>query len=313
MIGEPALDAFARDEIARPHPLASSAWVAEVRERYGAALEALLFYGSCLRDGNEGVLDFYAIVRDYRGAYRSRALAVANAALPPNVFYLERGGSRAKLAVLSARDFARGATPRAIRPVIWARFCQPFALVYARDDAARAAVAAVAADAIRTAVARGLGLLPEIDGGVRFTPEALWTAVFRETYASELRTESDARIQSLYAAAPDRYDHTLAAALDGLVADGRARVARESGGFRVDRAPGLLARPRRARRSLARVIGAVQLVKSAITFGDWLPYALWKLERHTGTRLEPSERQRRHPFLFAWPLVVRVLARRELR
>jgi hypothetical protein len=75
----------------------------------------------------------------------------------------------------------------------------------------------------------------------------------------------------------------------------------------------LLARRRRARRWLAKAIGTVQLLKSAITFGDWLPYALWKLERHTGTRLEPSERQRKHPFLFAWPLVVRVLAKRELR
>jgi hypothetical protein len=72
-------------------------------------------------------------------------------------------------------------------------------------------------------------------------------------------------------------------------------------------------RARRLRRPAAKLVGVAQLLKSAVTFGDWLPYALWKLERHTGTRLEPTERQRRHPFVFAWPLLFRVLRRRELR
>jgi hypothetical protein len=311
--GAPALEALVASELARPHALAGSALVAEMRGRYRASLDALLFYGSCLRDGSDGVLDLYAIVRDYRSTYASRALALANAALPPNVFYLQSSGARAKLAVLSARDFARAASPRAIRPLVWARFCQPFAVLHARDAAATEAVAAVAAAAIRTAVTRGLGLLPADSGSAVFSPEALWTAVFRETYASELRPESDARVEGLYAAAPSHYDHALAAVLDELAAQGAARVAREGDRFRVDRAPGLLSRPRRARRLLAKSLSPAVLLKSALTFGDWLPYALWKLERHTGTRLEPSERQRRHPLLFAWPLVFRVLARRELR
>jgi hypothetical protein len=56
-----------------------------------------------------------------------------------------------------------------------------------------------------------------------------------------------------------------------------------------------------------------QLLKTAFTFGDWLPYALWKLERHSGARLVASARQRRHPFLFGWPLLVRALRQRALR
>ena len=51
---------------------------------------AVIFYGSCLRKRtDEGVLDFYALVDDYRAAYRSRYLRTVNAALPPNVFFLE--------------------------------------------------------------------------------------------------------------------------------------------------------------------------------------------------------------------------------
>ncbi len=310
----PDLDALVHAELAEPVTGPCPELEAEIRDRYGASLEALLFYGSCLRKGSpEGVLDFYAIVGDYGSSYSSRWLALANAALPPNVFYLEKGSQRAKLAVLSSRDFARAAGDGAIRPVVWARFSQPFAILHARDDEARERVERVAATAIRTAVTRGLGLLPVAAGRARFTPQELWSALFRETYRSELRTESDDSVRALYANAPERYDRLAASVLEELATSGRAQVEHEGDGFVVSRAPALLSRPRRGHRILAKALGVLQLLKSAFTFSDWMPYALWKLERHTGTRLEPSERQRRHPFLFAWPLIFRVLAKRELR
>lgn len=287
------LASLVREELSAAAPAVCAEWVDEIRRRYGASLAAVLFYGSCLRSPHtDGVLDFYAIVDDYPAAYDSRLLALANAVLPPNVFYLEREGRRAKVAVLSARDFARAVTPAAIRPAIWARFCQPFAIAWSRDEAAREAVACTAAAAIRTAVERGLGRLSEPPE----SPEAFWYALFRETYRSELRTEQEHSVRALYASAPERYDRVLEVALRELPP-----------------VETLLARPRNGRRVLAKTIGAAQLLKSAVTFGDWMPYALWKLERHTGSRLDPTERQRRHPFLFAWPLVFRALVRRELR
>jgi hypothetical protein len=307
-----------RSELAREAPEAARSLAAVLRTRYGGAVQAILFYGSCLRRStSEGVLDFYMIVDDYRSVYGSGLLATANALLPPNVFYLEQptdeGTLRAKVAVMSARDFARGTGPRTLRPGFWARFCQPVIAVHLRDDAARDAVTEAALRSIRTAVTRGLGLVPTLDGAARFTSRELWLALFRETYASELRAESDESVAGLYAANPDRYDRILPAALDALAGEGRARVEPDGDAFRVSQAPGLLNRPRRARRTLAKLAGLVQLVKSAFTFGDWVPYALWKIERHTGTRLELTERQRRHPLLFAWPVFFRVLARRDLR
>ena len=286
------LAALLREELAAAAPADACGWLPLLRERYGATLRAVLFYGSCLRTPHpDGVLDFYAIVDDYRDAYGSRVLARLNRMLPPNVFYLERNGARAKVAVLSQRDFERAVSPGAIRPGTWARFCQPFAVAYARDDASREAVVATAASAVRTALIRAFGLQR---GDV--PSRALWTGLFRETYRSELRTEQGDRASELYAAGAARYDRLLDAARPELPP--------------VD---GLFARPHRVRRVVAKAIGVVQLVKSAVTFGDWMPYALWKLERHTGTRLEPTEAQRRHPFLLGWPLVVRALARRDLR
>lgn len=310
----PGLEALVHAELADPVSGPCPELEAEIRARYGASLEALLFYGSCLRKGSpEGVLDFYAIVSDYGSSYSSRLLALANAALPPNVFYLEKASQRAKVAVLSSRDFARAAGDGAIRPAVWARFSQPFAILHARDDEARERVEHVAATAIRTAVSRGLGLLPASADNARFTLQELWTGLFRETYNSELRTESDDSVRALYENAPERYDRLAAIVLEELATSDRAQVECYGDAFVVRCAPALLSRPRRGRRVMAKAIGVLQLLKSALTFGDWMPYALWKLERHTGTRLEPSERQRRHPFLFAWPLFFRVLAKRELR
>ena len=322
MSARDALTALLAAELSRPAPAAARAFAEELHRRHGDALAAVLFYGSCLRRGtDEGVLDFYALVDDYRGAYASRALALGNAALPPNVFYVELAHEgrrlRAKYAVFSLRDFARAVEPSALRTGTWARFCQPALAVQVRDGAARDALHAAIATAVETAVLRGLALLPG-DGDLRRAdPDALWLGLFRETYGSELRPESDEGPRAVLTADPARYARVLAAALEALEAEGRLRIlSRGADGWQVECPPGALAAAQRRgalRRPFAKAAATAQLLKSALTFGDWLPYALWKLERHTGTRLEPSERQRRHPFVFGWPLILRVLWKRELR
>ena len=318
MIHASPLEALVRDELFGEAPEAAEAIARQVHHRFGPAVAAVVFYGSCLRKQSaEGVLDLYVVVDDYRSAYGSRALAFANALLPPNVFYVETCDGetilRAKYAVISRADLERAVGPTAIRPGAWARFCQPVRAVYARDEEARRLLALVAARSIRTAVLRGLGLLPRRDGASSISPESFWQGLFRETYASELRPEREENIRALYFAAPERYVATLRAVLAELDLRGVLQLTEEDGGWRLEGASALLGRPQRARRWLAKAIGGAQLLKSAVTFGDWLPYALWKLERHTGTRLEPTPRQRRHPLLFAWPLIFRALARRDLK
>jgi hypothetical protein len=314
----PELAAIVEAELRRPAPAAAALLAERIRARHGASTAAILFYGSCLRRGtSEGVLDFYALVDSYREAYASRALALANALLPPNVFYLEAdsGGARlrAKYAVLSLRDFARGAAGAGLRSGVWARFCQPSLAVFLRDpEAARSAILAVV-EAHLTALRRVLPLLPV---GETIGYEALWRRVFRETYAGEMRPEAEASIEGLTRADAQRYERVGEAALRALARRGDAGLPVDaeigSAGLRLATTPPAR-RGAGLRRLLAKSAYAAQLFKTAFTFGDWLPYALWKLERHTGTHIEPSERQRRHPLLFGWPLLWRVLARRELR
>jgi hypothetical protein len=312
------LAALVASELGRPAPSGAALLAREIRARHAAATAAVVFYGSCLRRGTtEGVLDFYVLVDSYRAAYASRLLAAANAILPPNVFYIEAEGGgerlRAKYAVISLADFARGAAGRGIRTGIWARFCQPALAVHVRDESAREALVAALVESHLTAVRHVAPLLPE---GERVGFGELWRRVFRETYAGEMRPEAEGAVELLYAADPARYDRAGAAALREVAerSPDELRVEIEAGGLRAWHPSERRARLGwRLRRPAAKAAYVAQLLKTAFTFGDWLPYALWKLERHTGAHIEPSERQRRHPLIFAWPILWRVLARRELR
>ena len=325
----PDLEELVRAELLQPASTAAIQLTDEILRRHGSAVAAVLFYGSCLRRRtSEGVLDFYVLVDTYRGAYRSRLLAWANAALPPNVFYLEfeseLGPLRCKYAVVSLRDFARGAKPGGLRSGIWARFCQPALAVHLRDTTASDAVVAAVAESTVTAVARTLyELLNENlttrknetarkNGSIRFTTAGLWQRVLHGTYAAELRPEAPSTIQSLYEADPKRYDRAARAVLARMGAEVRGEGAEIEAILPAD-SKAWTRRGWSRLRVLAKLVYFVQLLKSAATFGDWLPYVLWKLERHTGKKIVPSARQRRYPYLFGWPLLLRVLWQRDLR
>jgi hypothetical protein len=315
--GAADLAALVRNELARPAPPYALRLSEAIRAEVGPAAAALLFYGSCLRKRTaEGVLDFYLLVDDYAAALpRSRALAWASRALPPSVFYVECPGEgetlRAKYALLSLRDFAKGAAPGGFRTGIFARFCQPALAVWLRDEGAREAVVAACVQAILTAAGTFAPLVP-----APATSESFWHTAFAETYAAELRAERPAAVRALYDAAPDRYAQALRAALAELSARGRFGLQWKGERFSVLASDRERARARHAwrrRRRAAKAVYVAQLVKTAFTFGDWLPYVLWKLERQSGVHLPYSERQRRHPFVFGWPILWRALRTRALR
>jgi len=313
-----ALTRLIGEELGRPAPAGLAPLVAEIRRRHGAAVAAILFYGSCLRKARyeDGVLDFYVLVDAYREAYRSRSLAWANAILPPNVFYCEvAGGSgmlRSKYAVISTDDFRRAATLAWLQSIVWARFCQPAVCAYARDAAARAAAVAAGVEAALTVVAVGVSGMP----AGPFRAETLWQRVFQETYGAELRVESPETIREIYDAAAERFDRVAVEALRELDRRGVLTAVATGPLLQVDISDRQRRRLRRSwgiRRALGKPIAAVRLVKSMATFGDWLPYALWKLERHSGVRIALTPWQRRHPWIACWPVFVRLLSRRVLR
>jgi len=314
-------------ELGRPGSEAARALSDAIRERVGG-VAAVVFYGSCLRRASdEGVHDFYVLVDGYRAAFGLSWLAAAGVLLPPNVFYLETTAPagpdrsprtlRCKYAVLSTRRFRRLVSPGALHPYVWARFAQPAAIVWARDDEARAAVAECAAQSVVTLVQRLVPFMPVRGGVQRFRLASLWQEAFRRTYRTELRSEAPGSIRALYRADPERYDACAARALEALDASGWIdHFSAYAGAAEVVQRPHRrwLARLRwQLCWPLAKTLALLRLVKTAFTFGDWLPYALWKLERHSGRRFPLSDRQRRHPFLFGVPVLLKALAQRTLR
>ena len=313
-----------RRELLRPGPAAITPLLDEIRRRHGDGIAAIVFYGSCLRTASyeTGVLDFYVLVDRYRDVHRSRAAAVANAVLPPTVYYLETPGGagllRAKYAVLSCRDYLAGARLDYFQSVVWARFCQPAMIVYARDAAAVATVVQGATESTLTMLTVGAALVSRPGTTTAVGWEELWRSALSATYGAELRVEKADTVRTLYVAAPERYDRVARLAIRALVDRGDLRDGRaHDAGAELHMEPGIQRAIRRRwaiRRAAGKPLAAARLLKSMVTFGEAsVRYALGKLERHTGIQLEVTDRQRRWFWIACWPIIARLLIRRTLR
>jgi hypothetical protein len=186
-----------------------------------------------------------------------------------------------------------------------------------RDEEAMEFLTNTVSNAIVSMVGRLVCVLPGRGGLLRFSLAAFWQEAFRRTYDSERRPEAAERIRGFYAVHAERYDAVAALALQHLVALGRFETATaHPRSFSIKLSPQAQRNSRlrwKLMRPFARALGLVRLAKTAYTFGDWVPYVLWKLERHTGRRIDLSERQRKYPLIFAWPVILPLLLRRNLR
>ncbi len=301
MTASEALRAHIALELARPVSPGAHAVVERLRERFGPALRGVIFYGSCLRrgDDHEGVLDLYVLVDDYRSAYASRPLAVLNRLLPPNVFYFEtratNGVVRAKYAVLAQRDLARLTSTRTFEPYFWSRFSQPCALVYAADESVRREVAAALASAVLTTVARAIPLVAP-----RFSSRELWLATWRTTYRAELRAERPGVVETLWANAPVRYEAVTRLALEALGHTVETDAQTNDLLCTVE----LSAAARRRARWLwhirhvhGKTLFLLRILRNALIFEGAVDYVLWKIQRHSGVEVDRTWRQRRFPML----------------
>jgi hypothetical protein len=279
--------AFVSGEIDRPPPPGVAAIAEAARARHGPAIVALLFYGSCLRDGTaeDRLVDLYLLAESYRAAHRSVVAAVLNRLIPPNVYYLELPVEgrvvRAKYALVSLPHFERLVGQDTENPYFWARFAQPVALIWARDAAVRGRVVAALARAVRTLVEE---IRPTL-GGLE-APEALFAHAFAATYATELRAEAAGRAAQLVDADRRRY-RVLAELL--LAEPGPALLGQHQRAWR---------RWRR-RRVTGKLWSVARLIKASFTFRGGADYLAWKIERHSGQPVTLSSWQRRHPLLAA--------------
>lgn len=292
-----ALAALIGAELHIPVAAAARAMAEHCRARHEKGAIAVLFYGSCLRQPDQqlgdALLDFYVIVDDYKAAYESSLLAIANELLPPNVFYVELPWQglqlRAKYAVISLRQFAEGCASTAKNVSIWARFCQPTRLIWCRDAVTDAALTEALVQACRTMFGNATPLL---DHATARDPLTIWREGFKATYAAELRSEKSDRALGIVAADEQRY-----------LTIGKLLMV-EGAGEGVSHAAAM--ENWQGRRLLGKTLNYLRLIKAAFTFDGAVDYVMWKVRRHSGVVVPVSDWQRRHPLLaapgLAWKL-----------
>ena len=130
--------------------------VDDLRCDHGSAVNAVLYYGSCLRSDNpfEGIVDLYLITDSYRAIYPGKIRAIWNWLLPPNVFYKELEARdrplRVKYNILSTASLKRGLSGRRLHSYFWGRFAQPMQVLWSRDEQIRSDIESCLEDAVKT-------------------------------------------------------------------------------------------------------------------------------------------------------------------
>ncbi len=285
-----ALASFIAAELDRPVPSEVVHAGRVIAGRLGGV--AALFYGSVLRTGDlDGLLDFY-VLRD-----GTAPGGVIGRLLWPDVSYHEVniGGQviRAKVATMPIETFAQAASGRTLDTTVWARFVQPVALVWTQGVAVRQRTIEAVSSAARTAAG-----FAALHGPASGTPAMFWRALFRATYAAELRVEAPGREDQIIGYDRQRYDALLPLAWQdgGIVfeqTDGT--VAPRLSGERVSALAGAWLRVEGAGKQL----NLARLLKAAFTFNGATRYAAWKIERHTGLRVLVTPFRERHPIMAA--------------
>jgi len=277
------------------------ALVEDLLNRYGEVTQAILFYGSCFRTGDDtdGLVDLYVIVDSYRAALPNRLQAVANKLLPPNVFYLELPVEdrvvRTKYAVLSLKDFQRGTSKQWFHSYLWGRFAQPTGLLYVRNKQVEKQVRVALAQAVITFVTR---VTPDLEE--RFTARDLWHHGLLLSYRAELRSEKPDKLVNLVDAAPEYYKKVTRAAMISVPFKVEIFAEQDDFLYHAYIPNSIRYRSRLAwtlRRIQGKVLSILRLFKAVFTFEGGVDYIQWKIERHSGVRVEWTPRLKRHPLL----------------
>ncbi|MEE9493443.1 MAG: hypothetical protein V3W04_08710 [Gammaproteobacteria bacterium] len=297
------LQSLIEQQITLENPDALNILVTDLLANHPSTVSAILFYGSCLRslDLYDGLADLYLIVDDYSDFHSSRQQAWSNWLLPPNVFYFEsidqqQNIIRAKYAVISRKDFTKGTSRHWFHSYLWGRFTQPVALAYARDKTSREEIIHCLSNAIITFLDR---CLPAIPTSGSLTD--LWVHSLRLSYRAELRAESSGRASVLVDSRQEYYKTVTIAAAGELKV--KLSINGESYVTTLTHRRRYLSRLSWALRIFqGKILSVCRLLKALFTFQGGLDYIAWKLERHSGQKIDIPKRVRRYPLLFIWGL-----------
>lgn len=299
MNGSPTVLEIVSQPSARPIPASIQAAGNFLATKYGQAVQGILLYGSCLRAGTDqdGLVDCYVIVDQYASVYQSAWLARLNRWLPPNVFYgevnLEGRIVRMKYAMLSLEDFERSVTPKWFHSYFWGRFAQPTAVMACPSQAMSQRIVLGLGRAVLTFLGNVVPQMPQ-----QFSAKDAWSIGLALSYGAELRAESQGRIATLWASNQAYYEQvahaTFLAHFPKIKVIQRDDITMyEIEYSRVDYTKNRIAWA--VRKVQGKVLSILRLMKAAFTFQGGADYLIWKIERHSGVKIELTPAQRRHP------------------
>jgi len=124
--------------------------------------------------------------------------------------------------------------------------------------------------------------------------EDLWVGLFKKTYGTELRSESLERAREIYLQNKPYYTGAATAwfgkKLDKIIEpqiEQRRKAIRQW----------------KLRALTGKALSVLRLIKASFTFTGGAEYITWKINRHSGVKVELNEWQKKHPLLAAVVLV----------
>lgn len=270
-----------------------------INQQYKNSVVGIVFYGSCMRtrDYKDAILDFYVVVDSYSKAYGNWWLSVSNSVLPPNVFYLQETVNgeiyRAKYAVVTKKSLTFGVS-KAFHSYFWARFTQPMTYIYAQNNEFESWFAKVQSMACHSFYNSVIPVFESFPQDHQF-----WVRGLQLTYSAELRTETNTRAALIYENDREFYNDLF------LSLDKNIKVGGSSNSIFVLKW--------KLRILLGKLLSVLRLMKATTTFVGGVDYIAWKIERHTGKPIHITNKMRKWPWIYIWPVVINLYKQGKIR
>jgi hypothetical protein len=237
--------------------------------------------------------------------------------LPPNaIAYAPEEGGRAggqgiaKCQIVSRRHFEAALSDAPPDHFLLGRLVQKVEVVWARSEIDATWIGGCLERA-RAGVLTWM--LPYLEAPV--DAAGLGRRLLEVCYRGELRPEATDRAHRIFDAQVEHFRAVFAPVLERGVRDGV--LVREGERYRPA-TPASAAARRRWRLHFARskTRATLRWFKHMVTFANWLPYIVNKVERHTGRTIHLTTLEKKLLIIFLWPRAIHVLLtrpRREIR
>lgn len=299
----------------------------------GPAVRGIVLYGSQLlgaRPGRHSAYDFVVIVDDYHAFYRAMSEAgelhrpvwlmtsLAHV-LPPNAIAFVPGGGEqsergiAKCQIVSREHFAAALSADPPDHFLLGRLVQRVAIVWARSEGDERWIEARLEEARSGVLA---WMLPYLDAPV--DAAGLGRRLLEVCYQGELRPEATDRAHRIFDTQVDHFRAIFTPVLERGARDGTLVPSEEHVVRHRPSRPATASERRRWRLHFAKskTRATLRWFKHMMTFANWLPYIVNKVERHTGRTIRLTTLEKKLPLVFLWPRAIHVLLtrpRREIR